>query len=136
VVTPSHRHPNRTGSLARHDEAPWACPGRVFISLATSSDENTSLAPTGTDRTSRATLCWRSRVTLGGVAVPARSSSIVPVAVAIFALGVVALAAVFALFMSGHHDLPLWLNSSAGVLVPLGLALALFGLVREARARR
>jgi hypothetical protein len=70
------------------------------------------------------------------VAVPARSSSIVPVAVAIFALGVVALAAVFALFMSGHHDLPLWLNSSAGVLVPLGLALALFGLVREARARR
>jgi hypothetical protein len=70
------------------------------------------------------------------VAVPARSSRIVPVAVAIFALGVVALVAVFALFMSGHHDLPLWLNSSAGVLVPLGLALALFGLVREARARR
>jgi hypothetical protein len=59
----------------------------------------------------------------------------VPVAVAIFALGLIALAAVFALFVSGHHDLPLWLNSSAGVLVPLGLALALFGLVREARAR-
>jgi hypothetical protein len=69
------------------------------------------------------------------VAVPARSSKIVTVAVAIFALGVIALAAVFALFMTGHHNLPLWLNGSAGVLVPLGLALALLGLVREARAR-
>ena len=121
--------------MARHDEAPWACPGRVTISLATSSDENTSLTQTSTDRTSRPAPCWRSRVTLGGVAVPPRSSAIVPIAVAIFALGLIALAAVFALFVSGHHDLPLWLNGSAGVLVPLGLALALFGLVREARAR-
>jgi hypothetical protein len=70
------------------------------------------------------------------VAVPARSSKLVPAAVAIFAIGLVALAAVFVLYVSGHHDLPLWLNSSAGVLVPLGLALALFGLVREARAKR
>jgi hypothetical protein len=69
------------------------------------------------------------------VAVPAHSSKLVPVAVAIFAIGLVALAAVFVLYASGHHDLPLWLNSSAGVLVPLGLALALFDLVREARKR-
>ena len=59
-----------------------------------------------------------------------------PVAVAMFALGVIALVAVFVLYVSGHRDLPLWLNSSAGVLAPLGLALALVGLVREARAKR
>lgn len=75
-------------------------------------------------------------VILVGVAAPARSSLLVPVAVVIFAMGVVALAAVFALYVSGHRDLPLWLNGSAGVLGPLGLALALVGLVREARARR
>jgi hypothetical protein len=59
----------------------------------------------------------------------------VPVAVAIFTLGLVALAAVFVLYVGGRHDLPLWLNSTAGVGVPLGLALALIGLVREARQR-
>jgi hypothetical protein len=69
------------------------------------------------------------------VADPSPSSKLVPVAVAIFAVGLVALAAVFVLYVSGHRDLPLWLNGSAGVLVPLGLALALVGLVREARAR-
>lgn len=58
-----------------------------------------------------------------------------PVAVAIFAVGLIALAAIFVLYVSGHHDLPVWLNSSAGVLVPLGLALALIGLVREARRK-
>jgi hypothetical protein len=58
----------------------------------------------------------------------------VPVAVAIFALGLLALATVFVLAVSGHHDLPLWLNACAGVLLPLGLALALAGLFREGRA--
>lgn len=75
-------------------------------------------------------------VILVGVAASARSSLLVPVAVVIFALGVIALVAVFALYVSGHRDLPLWLNGSAGVLGPLGLALALVGLVRETRARR
>ncbi len=65
-----------------------------------------------------------------------RSSKLVPVAVAIFAIGLIALAAVFVLYLSGHKDLPLWLNSSAGVLVPLGLGLALVGLIREARTQR
>jgi hypothetical protein len=64
-----------------------------------------------------------------------RPSRLVPVAVVIFGLGLIALAAVFVLFVSGRHDLPLWLNASAGVLVPLGLGLALVGLIREARAR-
>ena len=70
------------------------------------------------------------------MAVPARSSKLVPIAVAVFATGLIALAAVFVLYASGHHDLPLWLNGSAGVLAPLGLAVALVGLVGEARARR
>ncbi|HEX4701793.1 MAG TPA: hypothetical protein VH352_06670 [Pseudonocardiaceae bacterium] len=73
------------------------------------------------------------------MAISARSSSrparLVLVAVVIFGLGLIALAAVFALFVAGRHDLPLWLNVAAGVLVPLGLGLALVGLVREARAR-
>ena len=70
------------------------------------------------------------------MAVPTRSSWLVPVAVAIFALGLVALAAVFVLYVSGHHDLPLWLNGSAGVLVPSGLGLALLGLIGDGRASR
>jgi hypothetical protein len=64
---------------------------------------------------------------------PVRATRLVPVAVAIFALGLLALAAIFVLYVTGKHDLPLWLNTSAGVLVPLGLLLALVGLVREAR---
>jgi hypothetical protein len=57
----------------------------------------------------------------------------VPVAVVIFGIGLLALAAIFVLYVSGRHDLPLWLNTSAGVGVPLGFGLALIGLVREAR---
>jgi hypothetical protein len=67
------------------------------------------------------------------VETPAHRPKLVPVAVVIFGIGLVALAAIFVLFASGRHDLPLWLNTSAGVLVPLGFGLALIGLVREAR---
>lgn len=62
-----------------------------------------------------------------------RSSTVVTAAVVMFALGLVAVAAIFVLYATGRHDLPLWLSTSAGVLVPLGLGLALIGLVREAR---
>ncbi len=67
------------------------------------------------------------------MAATTRSSKLVTVAVAIFALGLLAVATVFVLYVSGEHDLPLWLNTSAGLLVPVGLGLALIGLVREAR---
>ena len=67
------------------------------------------------------------------MAATTRSSKLVTVAVAIFALGLLAVAAVFVLYVTGRHDLPLWLNTSAGLLVPVGLGLALIGLVREAR---
>jgi hypothetical protein len=67
------------------------------------------------------------------VETPANRLKLVPVAVVIFGIGLVALAAIFVLFLTGRHDLPVWLNASAGVLVPLGFGLALIGLVREAR---
>jgi hypothetical protein len=60
-------------------------------------------------------------------------AALVPIAVGIFAVGLLALAAIVVLFVTGRHDLPLWLNSAAGVLIPLGLILALVGLFREAR---
>jgi hypothetical protein len=64
---------------------------------------------------------------------PGRSPLLVKVGVVIFALGLLAVAAIFGCFVAGLHDLPLWLNVSAGAGVPLGLALGLIGLVREAR---
>ncbi|HJP75100.1 MAG TPA: hypothetical protein VJ914_12570 [Pseudonocardiaceae bacterium] len=64
---------------------------------------------------------------------PANRLKLVPIAVAIFGIGLVALAAIFVLFLTGRHDLPVWLNASAGIGVPLGMGLALIGLVREAR---
>jgi hypothetical protein len=69
------------------------------------------------------------------MAATTRSPKLVTVAVAIFALGLLAVAAVFVLYLTGEHDLPLWLNTTAGVFVPVGLGLALIGLVREARRR-
>jgi hypothetical protein len=134
LVTPPRRHPNGTGSLARHDERALGVP-RTRIHQPSDITRRKHLACAdrhGSDQPTGTLLAEPGYPVC--VAVPTRTSKLVPVAVAIFALGLVALAAVFVLFVSGHHDLPLWLNGSAGVLVPLGLALALFGLVREARA--
>lgn len=103
-----------------------ACPRRVSTSVATITDEKHVPFPerSGTQR-------GASYPDL--VQTPVKGGKLVPVAVVIFAIGLVALAAIFVLFVTGRHDLPVWLNASAGVLVPLGFALALIGLVREAR---
>lgn len=50
-----------------------------------------------------------------------------------FAVGLVAVVAVFLLFAAGYSELPLWLSVAAGVITPLGLALGLISLVREHR---
>ena len=52
--------------------------------------------------------------------------------VLVFALGLVAVAVIFAMFTFGAHDLPLWLNLGA-MLAPVGFGLALLGLFRQAR---
>lgn len=53
--------------------------------------------------------------------------------IGLFALGVLATVVVFIMFAAGLRDLPLWLSVAAGVATPVGLALGLIALVREAR---
>lgn len=52
-----------------------------------------------------------------------------------FGLGVVAVAAEFVPFFFGRSNLPLWLALLC-LLLPVGLGLALWGLLRQARAAR
>ena len=63
---------------------------------------------------------------------PGGAPVLVRAGVVLFALGLVAVAVVFALFAAGAHDLPLWLNLAA-MLAPVGFGLALVGLFRQAR---
>ncbi|KID31779.1 hypothetical protein ACZ91_52765 [Streptomyces regensis] len=55
--------------------------------------------------------------------------------IGLFALGMLAVLAVFVLFAAGMEDLPVWLSVAAGVITPLGLALGLFALVREHKGK-
>lgn len=52
----------------------------------------------------------------------------------VFGIGVVAVLVVVLPFFFGRGNWPLPFNLAAGVLPPLGLALALVGLVRSARS--
>lgn len=54
---------------------------------------------------------------------------------ALFALGVLGILAVLVPFLLGRDDAPLWATLLASLL-PVGLGLALLGLLRGARARR
>jgi hypothetical protein len=63
---------------------------------------------------------------------PGRSPVLVRAGVLVFALGLLAVAVIFAMFAAGAHDLPLWLNLAA-MLAPVGFGLALLGLFRQAR---
>ncbi|HET6500468.1 MAG TPA: hypothetical protein VFG87_06850 [Amycolatopsis sp.] len=53
--------------------------------------------------------------------------------IGVFAVGVLAVLAVFVLFAAGLRNLPVWLSAVAGVATPLGLALGFIALVREHR---
>lgn len=57
------------------------------------------------------------------------------VGIGVFALGVLAVLAVFIMFAVGLRDLPVWLSLAAGVATPLGIALGLIALVLEHRKR-
>ena len=50
----------------------------------------------------------------------------------LFAVGLIAIFADFALFAAGSRNLPLWLNLTA-MLAPVGLGLGLLGVVQENR---
>jgi peptidoglycan/LPS O-acetylase OafA/YrhL len=54
----------------------------------------------------------------------------------VFLLGVVAVVVAVVPFFFGHENWPLPLNLAAAVLPPLGLGLALAGLLRAGQARR
>jgi hypothetical protein len=64
-----------------------------------------------------------------------RKPILMRVGVGLFAAGMVAVVAVFIMFASGLQNLPVWLSAAAGVVTPLGLALGLIALVREARRK-
>jgi hypothetical protein len=53
----------------------------------------------------------------------------------VFAIGLICVAVAVVPLFFGAHDLPTALNVAAGVLPPLGLGLALYGLVRGVRSR-
>ncbi|MFE2750854.1 hypothetical protein ACFXGA_02500 [Actinosynnema sp. NPDC059335] len=58
---------------------------------------------------------------------------LMPLAVALFALGVVA---IVAMFVAGERGLPAWVFAAGWLLAPAGLALGVVGVVRGARPRR
>ncbi len=57
------------------------------------------------------------------------------VGIGLFAIGMIAVTAVFIMFAAGLENLPVWLSAAAGVITPLGLALGLIALIREARRK-
>lgn len=50
-------------------------------------------------------------------------------------MGLISVAVIMALFATGTHDLPLWLNLAA-MLAPIGFGIGLIGIVLEARSGR
>jgi hypothetical protein len=60
--------------------------------------------------------------------------TLLPVGVALFAVGLIAVLTVLVLFATGRHDLPVWL-SAAAMLTPVGLALGVAGVVLGDRRR-
>ncbi|MEV0680959.1 hypothetical protein AB0I60_31030 [Actinosynnema sp. NPDC050436] len=60
------------------------------------------------------------------------SPKLMPVAVALFALGV---AAIIAMFVAGRAGLPAWVFAAGWLLAPAGLALGVFSAVRSSRRR-
>jgi phosphatidylglycerophosphate synthase len=57
-------------------------------------------------------------------------SKLMPAAVTLFAIGLLAVIAVFGLYAAGQRNLTVWLYVAA-MLLPIGLALAVFSVVRR-----
>ena len=58
------------------------------------------------------------------------------VGIGLFALGMLAVLAVFVMFAAGLENLPVWLSAAAGIITPLGLGLGLIALMLEARSKK
>jgi hypothetical protein len=67
---------------------------------------------------------------------PQPGDRLVRIGAVLFGFGVVAILVVVIPFFFGVENRPVPLNVAAGGLPPLGLALALLGLLRAGRARR
>ncbi|HEX7308655.1 hypothetical protein [Lentzea sp.] len=61
---------------------------------------------------------------------------LLPLAVGLFAVGVLAIVVVFVLFATGHSDLPVWLNVAATYLPAVGLGLGIIAVIRKSRRKR
>ncbi|MFC6093243.1 hypothetical protein Q5530_24935 [Saccharothrix sp. BKS2] len=61
------------------------------------------------------------------------TSKLMPAAVALFTLGVVA---IIAMFVVGERGLPAWVFAAGWLLAPAGLALGVVSAVRDARRPR
>ncbi len=66
---------------------------------------------------------------------PRPGDRLVQVGAVVFAVGVLAVLGEFVPFFFGHNDRPLWV-ALATMLLPIGLGLALVGLLVQARAAR
>ncbi|MEU4800959.1 hypothetical protein [Actinosynnema sp. NPDC023587] len=60
------------------------------------------------------------------------SQKLMPVAVVLFAVGVVA---IIAMFVAGESGLPAWVFAAGWLLAPAGLALGVLSAVRNSRRR-
>ncbi|ALG06028.1 hypothetical protein AOZ06_03030 [Kibdelosporangium phytohabitans] len=56
--------------------------------------------------------------------------SLLPAAMTMFAIGLIAIIAVFVLYASGQSNLSVWLYVAA-MLLPIGLGLGIFSVVRR-----
>jgi hypothetical protein len=61
---------------------------------------------------------------------------LMPLAIGLFAVGVLAIITVFVLFATGHGDLPVWLNVAATYLPAIGLGLGIVAVIRKARQKK
>jgi phosphatidylglycerophosphate synthase len=57
-------------------------------------------------------------------------SKLMPAAITLFGVGLLAIIAVFGLYAAGERNLTVWLYIAA-MLLPVGLALAVFSVVRR-----
>ena len=69
---------------------------------------------------------------LPAMASPSSRSAALPVSMALFTLGLIAIVSIFALYATGHENLPLWLNL-ATLLTPLGLIIGVVSTIASSR---